>query len=1179
MFVLGKFSIRWIRSPYLFHSYFQQMLSMNIAMAKLTCVLILGLLICCHFVSFAQKYPVTNYTKDRGLPGNQVWGIYQDDKGYMWFCTSSGLIKYNGKSYKIFGIKDGLLDEIPLGITGDEKGNLWIAYDHGVSRFSNGKIKNWKLKESEGQFALFRDSYNRIWVHSLFFPGDVLYFLDTQLVNFSEEHSFKNQVIVSITEDKEGGILFVARDGRVFRYFADQIKELSINGLAGSRIRYSFFDDKNNFIVCTEKGLGIIRSEHFITNTAVNWVLNVPVNYGMQTLNGHYWFATENGVYRIKNNNDQWTDFINITEKNGLRSNIIFRVFEDYEGNIWIGHSEKGISKISSLMFAAYGKEEGLVSDAILAIAKCNDDYIVAADKGLFKFNGQKFELINPGSHFSKRWYFTVLPYSNSEILLGSTPGIVSLSGLSSYKITGLDRKIIYSAMKDHLGNIWVGTNTGVYIKKGQEYIEKDFGVSGIEIDKVLEVDNKDLYIGTNNGLVIVENGTIPLSKKKIIKAEETGIPLSPIKDMIIDKDGDIPLAVGKELLILDKHKRIRRVEALKNSDIIVLHIDNNQRLWAGSNASGLFLLQKVDENYDLISHYTYLDGISSNEFAYNNSISEGKDGKIYFGMFDGLTVYNPAEDRVITAEPHSYITGVKVKDSTYSVYDISGKTLSPSQNKISFYCDGLSFYNENTVRFQYYLEGVEKEWANVSTNPEITYGYLEPGNYTFLMRAVNQFGVSSRPQSISFTILAPVWKRFWFIALSIFLLLFIAYSAYKYRLLQINKRNLQLERIVEEKTTDLQKSKVQIEEQYNRLVDAQKELVEKRELEKAHKEIQLLKDRLEKENIYLREKQGNVQELSSIIGRSPAINEIRRKVQQIAETDSTVLITGETGVGKNLIAEAIHNTSLRKDRALVVVNCAAIPDALVESELFGHEKGAFTGADKLHIGKFEVADGSTIFLDEIGDMNLNVQAKVLNVVQSKKITRIGGSQEINVDVRIIAATNHNLEERVRAGKFRQDLFYRINVYPIYAPPLRECRGDIEHLAKYFIDRYSKLFNKKINTITKSALDILKAHSYPGNIRELENIIHRAVIISKMEVISDEDILLNLNTETNKRGEGFNGELVSLEQMEKQYIVHILSKTNGKISGKNGAAELLGLNPSTLRSRIKKLGISFVEHS
>jgi transcriptional regulator with GAF, ATPase, and Fis domain/ligand-binding sensor domain-containing protein len=1103
--------------------------------------------------------------------------MYQDNRGYMWFCTSSGLINYNGKTYKIFRKSDGLLDEIPLGITGDKKGNLWIAYDYGVSRFGDDGIKNWKLKESEGHFSLFKDSYERIWIHSLFFPGDVVYIQNDSLNNFSEQNNFKNQVIVNITEDQKGGIYFITREGKLFRFFANHISELNLPELLNQRIRFSFFDQENNFIVCTENGLGIMDGNSLDKSPAINWILNVPTNYGMQSQRGYYWFATENGIYRFKDFIENLSEFIHITEKNGLRSNIIFRIFEDYEGNLWIGHSEKGISKISSLMFSNYGKEEGLSSDAIFAVSKFRDYFIVSADKGLFRFNGKRFELINPSSQFSKRWYFTVLPHSDNEILLGSTPGLISLSNLSSYKITGLEKKIIFTTLKDHQGNLWIGTSTGLYLKVGEEFIEQDYIVSDFEIKKLLEINNKDLYIGTNQGLIVVENGTIPFASKKIIKPENTKLPLQPINDMASDADGEIVIAVGEGLHIISSQGHIKVINELVNTEIIVLHVDRNNRLWAGSNASGLFVLQKIDGKYRVASHYTYRDGISSDEFAYNNSIAEGEDGKLYFGMFDGLTVYNPAEDRIITTMPRSYITGVKVNDSTYSISNISGKELSSSQNKISFKCDGLSLYNEDAVKFQYYLEGIEKEWANISSQPEITYGYLEPGDYTFIMRAVNQFGTASQPQSISFTILAPFWKRPWFILTFLVIILFAVYQAYVFRLSQIRRRNMQLERIVKEKTSDLQESKIQIEEQYNLLVEAQKELVEKQELELAHKEIQLLKDRLEKENIYLREKQGIVQELSSIIGRSPAIVEIKHKIQQIAKTDSTVLITGETGVGKNLIAEAIHNTSLRKDRALVIVNCAAIPDALVESELFGHEKGSFTGADKTHMGKFEVADGSTIFLDEIGDMNLNVQAKVLNVIQSKKITRIGSNQEINVDVRIIAATNHNLEERVKEGKFRQDLFYRINVYPVYALPLRECREDIEPLAKYFIDRYAKLLNKKITAVTKSALDILRNHSYPGNIRELENIIHRSVIIAKNDIISDENILLNLDTEIGKSLDRFHGNIITLEQMEKQYIIHVLNKTDGKISGRKGAAELLGINPSTLRSRMKKLGINIQE--
>ncbi len=407
-------------------------------------------------------------------------------------------------------------------------------------------------------------------------------------------------------------------------------------------------------------------------------------------------------------------------------------------------------------------------------------------------------------------------------------------------------------------------------------------------------------------------------------------------------------------------------------------------------------------------------------------------------------------------------------------------------------------------------------------------------------------------------------------------LLVSAGYSFNYYRQINIRKRNQLLEKIIKEKTKDLEESKTQVEHQYNQLMDAQKELVEKRELEKAHSEIQLLKERLAKENIYLREKQGIIQEVSSIIGRSGAIQEVRKKVVEIAPTSSTVLVTGATGVGKNLVAEAIHDLSPRRDRALIVVNCAAIPDSLVESELFGHEKGSFTGAVEKQEGKFEIADGSTIFLDEIGDMPLPVQAKLLNVIQSRKFMRIGGSRELSVDVRIIAATNHNVAELVEQGRFRRDLFYRINVYTIAIPSLEERPDDIEPLAKYFIGRFSMMMNKKITSISKSALSILQDYSYPGNIRELENIIHRAVIICKGDTITDEEILISPVTQKQEHKSNGDSELISLQELEIQYISKVLEKTGWKIRGEGGAAEILKMDPGTLRSRMKKLGIPFI---
>ena len=376
------------------------------------------------------------------------------------------------------------------------------------------------------------------------------------------------------------------------------------------------------------------------------------------------------------------------------------------------------------------------------------------------------------------------------------------------------------------------------------------------------------------------------------------------------------------------------------------------------------------------------------------------------------------------------------------------------------------------------------------------------------------------------------------------------------------------------QKTKELKNSRDEIAKQYKSLVEAQKQLVEKEKLEKSYKEIEILKNRLSIENIYLKEKQTKVFEVESIIGKSKAVQQIRKQIIEVAGTDATVLVTGKTGVGKNLIVEAIHALSLRKDRTLISVNCAAIPEGLIESELFGHEKGAFTGANERRIGKFEIADGSTIFLDEIGDMDFNLQSKILTVLQEKKLTRIGGNKPINVNVRVIAATNYFLEDLVKKGKFRSDLYYRLNVFQIYIPPLYERMEDVEILTKFFVDKYSRIMNKKITGITKSALKKLRNYSFPGNIRELENIIQRSLIINKTKVITDEDVVIQTSgNELNEMPSDNN--LISLEQLEKKYIMQVLKTRAWKIYGKDGAAEILKLHPNTLRSRMTKLKIPF----
>ena len=335
--------------------------------------------------------------------------------------------------------------------------------------------------------------------------------------------------------------------------------------------------------------------------------------------------------------------------------------------------------------------------------------------------------------------------------------------------------------------------------------------------------------------------------------------------------------------------------------------------------------------------------------------------------------------------------------------------------------------------------------------------------------------------------------------------------------------------------------------------------------LQRAFAEVRQLKERFEADYIYLRESLKVENEFSEIIGKSDALKRILTKVRQVAPTDVTVLLLGETGTGKGLIARALHNESKRKDRPFMQVNCAALTPSLIESELFGHEKGAFTGATARRIGRFESAQGTTLFLDEVGELPQELQAKLLRVLQDGEFERVGGSATTKTDVRVIAATNRNLEEEVREGRFRRDLWYRLNIFPIHIPPLRDRPEDIPLFVSFFVEKYGKWIGKKFETIPQKTVQALKHYEWPGNIRELENLIERAVITSpdsnlQIEVPAGNKIR---PTERNQ----------TLEAFERQYITGVLEDKGWKVKGESGAAKFLGLKPSTLRTRMEKLGI------
>ncbi|WP_434930266.1 sigma-54-dependent transcriptional regulator [Shewanella sp. HL-SH5] len=379
----------------------------------------------------------------------------------------------------------------------------------------------------------------------------------------------------------------------------------------------------------------------------------------------------------------------------------------------------------------------------------------------------------------------------------------------------------------------------------------------------------------------------------------------------------------------------------------------------------------------------------------------------------------------------------------------------------------------------------------------------------------------------------------------------------------QLGLNNNTLEETVQQRTAELTKTNQQLGQEIEERKKAEASLRE------TYTQIKQLKDKLQAENVYLQKEVAQQFNFDEIIGNSKLLSQVFQKVEQVAPMDATVLLLGETGTGKGVVARAIHSRSSRQKRPMITVDCTTLPATLIESELFGRERGAFTGSDSKQIGRFELADGGTLFLDEIGEMPLEMQAKLLRVIQDGEFERLGSPRTIKVDVRIIAATNRNLLEEVRNGKFREDLYYRLNVFPITLPPLRQRKEDISLLVSHFVIKFNKKIGKQIDTISQEAQHALQQHHWPGNVRELESAIERAVILSEGHSLQifdrfDSFAKLSQNEESSVK---------ALVELEHDHIVKVLQQTKWRIEGIKGAALILGLNPSTLRARMRKYGI------
>ena len=835
------------------------------------------------------------------------------------------------------------------------------------------------------------------------------------------------------------------------------------------------------------------------------------------------WVGTKRGINKIKKDIHKFTLLRNDPDDPGsLSDNNIRSIFEDIAGNLWIG-TINGLNRYNS---------------ATRKTSKTDLNEFSNTNVHYFNDLNKSIRLSNDNIRY-------ICTDSTGRLWIGTLEGI-NILDIATHKITILKHD---------------STNTN--------------SLSGNIVRFIFQDSHGAMWIGTSNGLNRFDRDT----ERFIAYKHDAGNPNSLSNNIVwaIHEDREESIWIGTYGGGLNRFDRENEVfehftkpDELPDNTIYGILEDDDGNLWLSTNHGISKVIKKTADAVikgrtggpDLsFINYNKDQGLENEEFNFN-AYSRTKNGNMFFGGMNGFTVFHSDsisafEIKGDTLPPTVVITDFQVLFKSVSVGDCNdGRILlnksivetdeirlSNKDKFISFKFAALDFTHSEKNEYKYMIEGLATEWIDLGTKRTVDFS-LSPGDYVFRVKGSNNYGIwNDKDASIRIIVSPPIWRTWWF--LSVFtanLLLFIV-IIYRRRInfMESNKKELELRAAENTQAAE--------------------------DLKNALSEVELLKNRLEAENIYLQDEIKLDHNFENIITRSKSLKKVLHKVEQVASTDSTVLILGESGTGKELLARAIHGISGRKDRPLIKVNCSALPANLIESELFGHEKGSFTGAVMRKIGRFELADGGTLFLDEIGDLPLESQVKLLRFLQDGEFERLGNSHTKKVNVRVIAATNRDLQNGIEEGIFRKDLYFRLNVFPVTIPPLRERIEDIPLLVQHFMKKYSKKIGKRIEAVPKSVIDTLLIYPWPGNVRELENIIERAVIISPNKKLVLGDWF------TKMKAANGGATLVTLEEIEKQHILNVLETTDWRVSGERGAAKILGLKRTTLEARMKKLNI------
>ena len=1143
---------------------------------------------------------------EQGLSNYAVTKIVQDQQGFLWFGTEDGLNKYDGYEFTVYKPDAADSNSLPgrfvQALYADRAGNVWVAaggdglrwYNPDTDKFDRFKHDPHNPESLAGKnvYAIFEDHQGELWIGT-----------NMGLYRYNRQHdvltiyrhdphdstTIGNDGILALCEDRTGD-LWIGTYAGVNRYEREKNAFLRYRynpknpaGLTSDLIACIREDRRGVIWIGTNNGLNRYdRQTDKITRCPYDpkdpQTLAPDMIFDIyEDSKGTLWVGTYHiGLWRYEAATDRFFNYMhNPEDSHSLSEDRIHCLYEDRSGVMWIGTYRHGLNRYDRRQEAFTRYQNDMEAYAIRQ-DRHDELWIGTTDAGLLRYDRQgklvahyRYDPKNP-TGLSTFGVLAIYEDSRGELWIGTGRWLNRYDPARQlffhYPHEPIDPmspehyevKTIFEDPASRGGELWIGTKGSGLCRFDREkrtftYYRYDpknpQSIGGNNVWSITEDKNGDLWIGTfDGGVNRFDRKTQTFTRYQNNPKNPLSLNNSAIYSVYADENGYIWAGTyGGGLNRLDPNtgQAVHYTDKDGLSDNYVKGIlsDANGNLWLSTDRG----LSKFNPRNGVFKNYTVKDGLISNQFL-SGAYFKASAGRLFFGGENGVIAFYPDSLKDNLHIPPLVITRFNVFDKPLLLPAapsvLKEIKLSYQQNFFSFEFVALDYTAPLKNQYAYRLEGFDPDWVHCGTRRYASYTNVDPGEYVFRVKGSNSDGVwNEQGATIIVTITPPFWKTWWFRTLAIFSGLAAAFTWHRIRIRSVEEKRKGLEQQVKERTAFSEA------------------------LQHALSEVENLKNRLEAENVYLQDEIKLEHNFGDIISRSEALKKVLHKVEQVANTEATVLILGESGTGKELLARAVHNLSERRNRPLVKVNCAALPANLIESELFGHEKGAFTGAISRKIGRFELADGGTIFLDEIGELPPELQAKLLRILQEGEFERVGGSQTLKVDTRVIAATHRDLKEEIAHGRFRDDLYYRLHVFPITIPPLRERREDIPLLIHHFVKKYCARTGKKIETVSQNIIETLQAYHWPGNVRELENVIERAVIVSQGKQLKLDDWLSHDTIEADAPL------LITLQELERNHIIKILKMTDWRISGEKGAAKILNIKPTTLRSRIEKLGI------